>query len=38
MVDDYKDELSKPLYDETKKQIDQASENEIINETKNNKA
>lgn len=38
MVDDYKDELSAPLYAETKKQIDQANENEIINETQNNKA
>lgn len=39
MVDDYKDELSGPLYAETKKQIDQASESEVINEseTKNHR-
>ena len=38
MVDDYKDELSGPLYNETKKQIDQASENEVINEKQNSRA
>jgi len=33
MVDDYKDELSKPLYDETKRQIDKANVDEIVKNT-----
>ena len=35
MVDEYKGELSKPLYEETKKQIDQADVDEMLNETNN---
>ena len=35
MVEDYKGELSKPLYEETKKQIDQADVDEMLNETNN---
>ena len=30
MVDDYKDELSKPLYEQTKQQIDKTSDSEIL--------
>lgn len=33
MVDDYKDELSKPLYEETKKQIEQANVDAMVNDT-----
>lgn len=33
MVDDYKGELSKPLYEETKRQIDQANVDEMLQET-----
>ena len=34
MVDEYKSELSKPLYEETKRQIDQADIDELIEEEK----
>ena len=38
MVDDYKDELSKPLYEETKKQIEKADVDEIVKETPKRRA
>lgn len=34
MVDEYKSELSKPVYEESKKQIDKATDDEVISEEK----
>ena len=34
MVDEYKNDLSKPVYEESKRQIDNASEDELISEEK----
>lgn len=32
MLNDYKDQISKPLYEESKRQIDNATDQEVLNE------